>query len=218
MLIGKFLWYSIFVPFIAGTYYYKRLQISHKFLYAFVCSGVLTEITSRFIKKVLEVKNNMPLGHIYITISFILISLFYLYELKGFIKEKFIIGIIITFTMFSVINVSFIQSYYSYPSITGAISALFLVLFAIMLFTRIMTEAKIKMLSKSSLTWINSAVLIYYSGNFFFYILFNILLNYSEEFTYKTLNFFSVLYLIFYLLIAKGFWHASCKNEEKPYL
>ena len=209
MLIGKILWYSIFIPFIVGTRYYKRLQTSHKFLYAFVCSGVLTELTSRFIKKILDVKNNMPLGHAYITISFALMAMFYLCELKGFVKEKIIIGIVILFTCFSIINVSFFQSYYSYPSIAGATSALLLVTFAIMLFTRIMIEAKIKILSKSSLAWINSAVLIYYSGNFFFYILFNIILSYSEEFTIKTLNFFSILYFIFYGFIAIGFWHAS---------
>src|SRR5690554_308179 len=117
MLVGKILWYSIFIPFIVGTRYYKRLQTSHKFLYAFVCLGVLTELTSRFIKKVLDIKNNMPLGHAYITISFALMAMFYLCELKGFVKEKIIIGIVILFTCFSIINVSFFQSYYSYPSI-----------------------------------------------------------------------------------------------------
>ncbi len=214
MLINKFLWYSIFIPLLAGTFYFRRLNLSHKYLYGFVITGVCTEITSRILKMVLEIKNNMPLGHVYISVSFIFIALFYLHELKGFIKKKIIIWTIVIFELFSILNVIFFQSYYSYPSITGAASALFLVVFAILLFTRIMIEGKIKKLSQSSLIWINSAVLIYYSGNFFFYILYNYILSYSQEFIIRALNFFTLLYLLFYVFIAIGFLKAKFSQSS----
>lgn len=213
MLINKVLWYSIFIPLVVGAIYFRRLNLSHKYLYGFVITGVLTEVISRIMKNILEVKNNMPLGHSYISVSFIFIAIFYLYELKGFINQKIIMWIIIVFELFSILNVIYFQSYYSYPSITGAASALFLVAFAILLFTRIMVEGRIKILSQSSLIWINSAVLIYYAGNFFFYILYNFILNYSRDFIIRALNFFAILYLLFYILIAIGFWKAGTNQR-----
>ncbi len=153
----------------------------------------------------------MPIGHIYISFSFIFIALFYLYELKGYLNTNVITGIIILFEIFSILNITFIQSYYDYPSITGSISALILVVFSILLFSKIMNEGRIKKLSQSSVIWINTAILINYAGNFFFYILFNIILKYSTEFIHITLNFFKILYVLFYLSLAIGFLQAGTK-------
>ncbi len=157
----------------------------------------------------------MPLGHIYISLSFVFIAIFYLHELKGYIYKKAITGVIILFEVFSIVNIIFFQSYYDYPSATGATSALFLVVFSILLFSKIMTEGKIKILSQSSLIWINTAVLIYYSGNFFFYILFNLILEFSVDFINITLNFFKILYALFYCLLAVGFWKAGTMQARE---
>ncbi len=157
----------------------------------------------------------MPIGHAYISLSFIFIALFYLHELKGYVNKKVIAGIIILFEGFSVLNILFFQSYFDYPSATGAISALILVVFSILLFSNIMKEGKIKILSQSSVIWINTAVLIYYAGNFFFYILFNLILKHSTEFIHITLNFFKVLYMLFYTSLAIGFWLAGKKQQTR---
>ncbi len=211
-MLNKYVWYIIFLPLIAGSIYYKYLNKSHRLIYWFIVFGTITEITSKILRKFLEVKNNMPLGHFYIVVSFFFVALFYYHELKGFISNKILTGIITFYAVFSVINILFFQSYLVYPSIPGSVSALILVSFSILLYAQIMKEGKIQILSESSIIWINSAVLIYYSGNFFFYILFNFLLSYSRDFLIKTLNFFALLTLVFYLLIAVGFYKAGKKH------
>jgi hypothetical protein len=212
MMLNKYVWYIIFLPLVVGGMYYTRLRKSHKFLYWFIVCGTLTEITSKLLRKLLHVKNNMPLGHFYITASFILLALFFLYELKDFINKKVIGGIIALYVLFSAYNILFIQSHLAFPSISGALSALLLVSFAILLYANVMREGKIKVLSESSVIWINSAVLIYYSGNFFFYMLYNFILHYSREFLIRTLNFFAILILFFYIMISIGFYKAG-KNK-----
>jgi hypothetical protein len=212
MQIWKYTWLFTLIPLITGAVYFHKLNTSHRFLYFFVVTGVATELVVQYLKHFTEIKNNMPVGHTYISVSFIFIALFYLYELKGFINKKVIAGIILLFIIFSITNIIFFQSYYDYPSTTGAITALFLVVFSILLFSKIMTEGKIKYLSQSSLIWINTAVLINYAGNFFFYILFNMLLDYSTEFITKTLQFFKVLYVLFYVLLAAGLWKAGTRK------
>ena len=209
MLFWKHTWLFIFLPLISGTIFYTKLSTSHRYLYLFTVIGVISELISQYLRIFTDTKNNMPLGHIYISISFIFIAIFYLHEFKGYIKNRLIVTIIILFEILSIINIIFFQSYYDYPSTTGATSALILVVFAILMFSKIMSEGKIKTLSQASLIWINTAVLFYYAGNFFFYILFNLILNYSTGFISKTINFFKILYALFYFLLATGFWKAG---------
>jgi hypothetical protein len=213
MMLNKYVWYIIFLPLIIGGIYYRKLNKSHKFIYWFIVLGTLTEITSKFLRKLLDIKNNMPLGHFYIVASFFLVAFFYFYELKGFVSKKVITGVIVFYALFAVFNILFFQSYLAYPSIPGAVSSLFLVSFSILLYAHIMKEGKIQILSQSSIIWINTAILLYYSGNFFFYILFNIILSYSRDFLIKTLNFFALLILVFYFLIGIGLYKAG-KNKD----
>jgi hypothetical protein len=209
MILSKYTWFIILIPLFIGIFYFSKLSKSHKFLFWFVVTGSITEITSRSLKMILQIKNNMPLGHLYITVSFIFIGLFFYHELKDFINKKILIWIIILYGIFSFMNVLLFQSHLSFPSITGATSALFLVTFSILLFANIMRKEQIKILSDSSLIWINTAVIVYYSGNFFLFILYNFLLDHSLGFLIKILNFFAIMNLIFYVLIAIGIFKAG---------
>jgi hypothetical protein len=49
-------------------------------------------------------------------------------------------------------------------------------------------------------------MLIYYTGNLFYYILFNLFLDYSPEFLKSIGVYFYVLNALFYILIAVGFY------------
>lgn len=215
MALYKFLWAIIFFPFIVGLIQYNRLTKSHRYLFWFITVGTLSELTNKAIKGLFVIKNNMPLGHLYISISFIFLALFYLHELKGLINKKIIIAVIVLYELLCLHNVIFFQSHLSYPSFPGAISALILVAFSILLFANILRETKIRVLSESSLIWINSAVLLYYSGNFFFYSLYNFILNFSDKFLIRTLDFFRILNVIFYVLIAIGLWKAGQQKKHK---
>jgi hypothetical protein len=154
-------------------------------------------------------KNTMPLGHFYIAVSFIFAGLFYAHELHGFIHKRIIYTALIIYELFCLHNVIFFQSHLSFPSIPGAVSALLVVLFSILLFTKIMIEGKIKVLNRSPVVWVNTAMLVYFTGSFFYNILYNISLNYSVEFSLITIKFSSIFMAVFYLLISVGFWKAG---------
>jgi hypothetical protein len=69
-----------------------------------------------------------------------------------------------------------------------------------------MIEAKLKSLSKEPLIWINTAILINYTGNLFYFILFNPILNISTEVLRSLGKYTVVLNAVFYVLIAIGFY------------
>jgi hypothetical protein len=192
------------IAFIIGLIKYKYFSRELKFIFYFVAFGVLTEIYSKFHMHFI-MKNTMPIGHFYFPLAFLFMGIFYLNVLKGFIQPKFILFLIITFEIYCVINSLFIQSLFDYPSLVGSIGAMLLFLFAVALFTKIMIEAKITKLSAEPIVWINTAILIYYTGNFFYHSLFNLRITASMEMFLFSTKLFSVLNMLFYLTIAVGF-------------
>lgn len=213
MSLTKILWLFIFIPLVVGFIQFKKLTISHRFLYGFIVFGTLTELVNKISREIFVIENNMPLGHLYISVSFLFLALFYLYELKNLINKKILIAIIILYEFFCLYNVIQFKNHFSYPSVPGALSALILVSFAILLFTNIMRESKIQALEDSSLIWINSAVLLYFAGNFFFYTLYNFILSNSHQFLIQIIDFFRILNVIFYVLIAIGLWKAGKQKQ-----
>lgn len=194
-----------FLAFFIGIIFYKRLPKEIKTVFYFVSFGVATEIFTRFYIH-FWMKNTGPIGHFYFPVAFFIMGMFFLMTLKDFIKPAYILSLIISFEIFSLINVLFIQDLFEFPSLTGSIGAMILFLFSVAFFTKVMTEAKILNLAQEPLIWINSAVLIYYTANFIFYALLNYANSYSREFALLTVKFFSYVNLLFYLLIAIGFW------------
>ncbi len=193
------------IAFIIGCIYFKYFSKEIKIVFYFVSFGVATEIFTRFYIHFL-MRNTGPIGHFYYPVAFFIMGMFFLVTLKDFIKPVYILIPIILFEVFSLINVLFIQDLFEFPSVTGSIGAMILFLFSVTFFIKVMAEAKILKLSREPLIWINSAILIYYTGNFIFYGLLNYANNHSREFAVLTVIFFSYVNILFYLLIAIGFY------------
>lgn len=193
------------LAFIIGVILYKRFPKEIKIVFYFVAFGVATEIFTKFYIH-FWMKKTGPIGHFYFPVAFFIMGMFFLATLKDFIKPVYILSLIISFEVLSLINVLFIQDLFEFPSLTGSIGAMILFLFSIAFFTKVMAEAKILKLSQEPLIWINTAILIYYTGNFIFYAMLNYANSHSREFAVLTVKFFSYANLLFYLLIAIGFW------------
>ncbi len=194
----------ILIPFIIGVYKYRDIE-KFKYLFYFVCFGVATEITSKILKSI-ETQNTMPLSHLYTLVSFILLCLFFQSVFNGYIKKIWFRVVTLFFVIFCFVNLLLFQSIYAYPSLPFSILVIVMVTFSILYFHKTMVDAKIGQLSKESLIWINTGILIYYSGNLFYYILFNLFLDYSHEFL-KSIGIYVIsLNALFYILIAIGFW------------
>jgi hypothetical protein len=86
-----------------------------------------------------------------------------------------------------------------------------LFLFSVAFFTKVMVDGKITKLSGEPLIWINTAILIYYTGNFFHHSLYNLRLRASIDIAILSQKLFSVLNILFYLIIAIGFLKAKTK-------
>lgn len=194
----------ILIPFVVGIYKYSRIR-NLRYLFFFVCYGVGNEMVSKVLKE-FGIRNTMPQSHLYAIVSFTLLCLFYRSVFKGYISEKWFNGLIVLYYVFSITNLLFFQSIFDYPSLSFSVMTIVVVVFAIIYYHKTMVEAEVTSLSKEPLVWINTAMLIYYTGNLFYNVLFNLFLDYSHEFLRSIGIYFFVLNALFYILIAVGFY------------
>lgn len=214
MWIFKIVTLTNFISFIVGLIYFKRFSSELKTVFYFVAFGVLTETYTKLHQHFI-MKNTMPIGHFYFPIAFIILGIFYMQVLKNFVKSSYILLITIAFVTYSIINTLFIQSLYEYANIVGSVGALIIFLFSVAYFTKVMVEAKITKLSHEPLIWINTAILIYYTGNFFYHSLYNLRLNASLDMVILAAKLFSVFNILFYLIIGIGFLIAIKTKPQK---
>lgn len=195
-----------FFALFSGLLVYRKLDKKLLFLFSFVCIAFLTESILTIL--ISCGKDTLAGVHIYAPLEFLLISLMYLFYFRAYGRFSWIRILIIVFLVFSVLNPIFFQDLYDFSN-TRAYSSLLLTFFSILFFYNALIEVDIYQLWKDPMIWVNTAVLLYFAGNFFFFLLFAFILDYSREFSKITLRYFSVLNAIFYLLIAIGFWKAG---------
>lgn len=204
-----------FAAFLIGILFYRNFPKEIKLVFYFVTLGAITEISARLFMHYV-IKNAMPIGHIYFPLSVLIVGLFYLQILKGFIKPVYVLSLVILFEIYTIVNTVFIQSILEYPSLVGSIGSLLIFMMAVAFFIKVMIEAKITNLYKEPLIWINTGFLIYYTGNFFYHILYNIGIMTTREVALLAGKFFSVNNLLFYLIIGIAFlmFHYQPKKKQ----
>lgn len=204
MFIFKIVALTNLIAFIIGCIRFKYFSKELKIIFYFVAFGIITQSYMKLHQHFI-MKNTMPIGHFYFPIAFLILALFYVHILKDFIKQVYLYTLIILVETYCLINSLFIQSFFEYASIEGAIVAMIIFLFSVAWFTKIMAEGKIVKLSNDPIVWINSAILIYYTGSFFYHSFYNLIVKASLDVAILVTKMFIVLNLFFYLIIAIGF-------------
>jgi hypothetical protein len=197
----------IFAPliaFFAGVYSFKFLDKKFRFLVFYAAVGFCAEMSNWLLVKN-GIRNTMPGLHFYIMFEFLIWSVFYILILDGFIKKIFLVTGAVIFELFCLVNMTIFQKLTEYP-VTRSIENLLLISLAVLFFTKVMAEAEIQKLVYSPLIWINSVVLFYFAGNFFFNVVFTQFLAENIQML-RTVNtyVFAFFNTIYYFGIMVGF-------------
>ncbi len=202
--LAKFSILFNYLAFIIGIFHYKYFTRELKIFFYFVAFGVLTEAYTKFHQHFI-MKSTTPIGHFYFPVAFLILTIFYYQLLNKFIKPIYFFIVVGVYEVYCIINPLFIQSLFEYSSLVGAIGTLIVFIFSVVYFMKVMSEAKIEKLSREPLIWINTAVLVYYSFNFFYFSLYNLRVIASIEIAKMAAGFFAVFNLLFYFIIIIGF-------------
>ena len=151
----------------------------------------------------------MPLLHLYVGTSFLMLCLFYKKVLEGFISGALIYAVAIVFLILTVLNSLFLQSIDTFNSYALILESVLLIIFSlttyILLLDKTVKEKRRSLIS--SINWINSGIFMYYVSNLLIFYFSGYFIKYfSTEFnryTWVLHSFFSVVMYTFFFI---GIW------------
>jgi hypothetical protein len=153
----------------------------------------------------------MPLLHIFTILEFLILSVFYLEILKEPFIRKAIKILMAIFPLICIINFSFFQSILRFNTYTRPLEVLLIMAYSLAYFAQINEPDSEKKWSNDPLNWINTGVLLYFSGALFVYSFSNLTVDYITSPKYYLLNLFiwnihATLLLAMYVLFSWGFY------------
>jgi hypothetical protein len=199
---------SVIIPIVFAIVKYRHINkpltiIFWYLLFAGVVNACAALLAFRHI-------NNLPLLHVYTIVEFLFLSVFF-YQFTGIPKiRKLILGGILLFPLYGLINFTFIQDLHVFNSYTRPVEAILLIVFSLVYFY-------LKTLDNNNLawhtqpeTWIVIGILIYFSSSLVQFSFSNVV----SSLVSRNIKLFiwaihATLVLIMYLLFAVGF--AKCK-------
>ncbi|MEM7185903.1 MAG: hypothetical protein AAF466_04520 [Bacteroidota bacterium] len=193
------------------VFYGRRFNVPFKRLSLFLILNLLTEILAyTFIQ--LEI-NNLPLLHMYTLGEFVLLSYFYQSLFKKSSRfRKFLNYYIVIGALFILSNSLWIQSIYGFNTIAKTFVQISIIGYAVFFFYRQLGDRPYPEAISKSLSLVNSAVIIYYSGSLFIFMYGKFSLVHVEGYVvFWAFN--AVLNFIFQLLILIGLWKAFFRKK-----
>lgn len=158
--------------------------------------------------------NNMPLLHVYVPLSFLLLAHFYNSMLRGFIQQPVISITAAVFVLLSVLNSAFIQPVNTFNSYALTLESVLVIILSLSAYRLLLNERIIeaKRVQLKSINLINAGLLIYYSTTLLIFYFGNLITHgYSKTFNRYTWIAHSLLSVIMYTLFISGLW----KRQKK---
>jgi hypothetical protein len=202
---------AVLIPIGIATYKIKYASRSLKTIWYYLlmdgCTNILASVLADF--RI----NNLPVLHIFTILELLFLGYFYLSILKDKTANSVVKYVIAIFPVFCVINFTFFQSIYHFNTNARPVEALIIMACSLAYFAQ--TNDEDTKWSLNPINWINTGLLVYFSGALFIFSFSNLVVSHMSKkyFAINTLmwNIHATLLLIMYLLIAKGF--SKCRKH-----
>lgn len=199
---------SDFLPVIAALYNYRRLDPVLKLMALFCLLSIIPDFAGLITTHLKIVFNSLFLIHLFDIMAVIFFTLIYQRAFyKPVFKKMTLIFGIISFAAL-IFNVIFIESIWSYPSVSNTILSVFLIILSLVYFYELLSRQEFTYIEKQGMFWINSGVLFYYAITIFLFMLY-MKINYADRSTYYMMQ--SVMNIMANLLYSVGL---LCKPQK----
>lgn len=156
----------------------------------------------------------MPVLHVYVPLSFLLLAWFYNTMLRDFIQKPAISIAAAVFLLLSVLNSVYIQPIHTFNSYALTLESILVIILSLSTYLLLLDERIIeaKRGQLKSINRINAGLLIYYSTTLLIFYFGNLITHgYSKTFNRYTWIAHSFLSVIMYTLFISGLW----KRQKK---
>lgn len=195
-------------PVVAALYNYRHLDSVLKLMALFCLLSIIPDFAGLITTHLKIVFNSLFLIHLFDIMAVIFFTLIYQRAFyKPVFKKMTLIFGITSFAAF-IFNVIFIESIWSYPSVSNTILSVFLIILSLVYFYELLSRQEFTYIEKQGMFWINSGVLFYYAITIFLFMLY-MKINYADRSTYYMMQ--SVMNIIANLLYSVGL---LCKPQK----
>lgn len=162
-----------------------------------------------------QLKNNMYLKHVLAHFEISTFSLYYYFLFEKLIFKRLVLGLFIVYVIFSVFDTIFYEQFSTYPSNIGFVYSLMVILYSLLFFFEIYEKGEVLYIERHPHFWINSALLIYYSGTLILGLFINYLMYRIPREKFLDLDtFFSAMTIVFNVLVCIGLSIEAYQNRK----
>jgi len=201
---------SALVPLL-GLIKFRALSFELKILGLLVAISFLCDAASLYLKPLFNISTNYA-GTSYRLAEFILLLAIYYRMLHGRSKVGLFISLGLIFVLLFFINLLYIQKD-AINSYTKVYTSLVFIFFSILYFFQLMKDLPTLHLQRLPMFWINVAVLVYFSGNFFLFLLSDYLVKVLHDNLIIYWTFHDLLNILKNLVFAIAFWQGIRKPK-----
>ncbi len=205
--------YIVLVSALVALIRWRHLEPKLRYLGLFIGVAVLGETVSEITAHVLHI-NNLYLFHAYTVLEFNAIAFFYRQLFESFYPRWLVVGLMVFFTAFGLVNSLYIQPVTGYHTYALGLECLLIIGLTLMLYYQMLAEMKTDRLHTSPVFWINTGFLVYFAGSLFVFMLQNILLAQpNRELGVVAGTIHRVVLLVLHVFISIGLWLSPARSQ-----
>ena len=196
------------LPFVVGLICIKHIKEYLIPLFLIVVVSLITDVINYIL--INSHINNLYVFHIFTFIEFTLICFFYKIFFSKYFNSVYLLLFIPGFLIVALIDYK-INGLRSMDNFSSSVESILLSLFALFSFFFVMQKMIFENILSTPFFWINSGILLYFSGNLL-YFTFSNYLHTTESSNHLAVWMISSFLNIFYnILISIGFWKAKTR-------
>lgn len=198
---------TVVIPLAMGIYRYPRLHLPHKIIFYYLVFGGVMDVVAGYTSA--HRINNLWLLHLYTAAETVILLSFYMTIIRDRGIRRVIPYLMVVFPLVCAANIAWWQSMKRFNTYTRPVEAL-LMMFAGLVYFLENSQMALdpKKGPRTSLTWINTGLLLYFSLSFFIFIFANYL-HQKQLFNTFIQTLHATFVVIMYLLVAVGFYKCS---------
>lgn len=202
---------SVLIPLSIAFAKLNKVWYELKFLCFILLISFVTDLASILVIRYIVGANTYLIGNIYLIVQFILLVLLFRKHLRS---TQFADIVLLFFILFSLGNLFFFQGPWVFNSVSNVVACLVLISFCIFYFYRLLTELPTMHILRLPMLWISFAVLTYYGGNFFLFLINNYLI-YGDTDSHKVMWILhNLLNIIKNILFAVALWQSYRQTRQ----
>lgn len=163
--------YLLGIVLMVGAFYYGRLTKPFRILTLLVGYTLCSEFTGRHLA--FSIQNSNPVYHVLIIVEFNAYAMMFLYLLKHAHFSIVIWTSCIVVTLFSLIDTFWLQNILTFPTYSLLVSHGVVVLLVLLLYNEMRGYPVQVNILKTSVFWLNNAILLYCAGDFLIWGIYN---------------------------------------------